>query len=390
MSELDKNIYYGKGYAGLYDDYMDFINYVFGFNGNSSDFKKLLPKLYRPEDDPAGNSYVAVDDGKLKAAVGAFDLDVSVAGEVLRTRGIGNVAVHPYARSHGYMRKLMNEAVDDMIRDGIDFSTLGGRRQRYNYFSYDKAGESLSLSFNSDNMRHTFGYPRTHAMAVRKISNADATALDHILTLSKTLPFYGIRKRERLYDILTSWGAAVWYGVADDVCTGYAVVNGENVSELVVADESRIAEFTVALFDAVGRGKLTVNLPPFLPGYAEKLCRICEWYSVSPEKSFSVLNYERTVGAFMRLKAVTAGAPLPDGELTLLIHGRARDENITVSVKDGETSVARTDKAPDAEYDHLTAMNVLFAPLCPERDRLPAFAHLWLPLPIYIYSADAV
>ena len=276
MSELDKNIYYGKGYAGLYDDYMDFINYVFGFNGNSSDFKKLLPKLYRPEDDPAGNSYVAVEDGKLKAAVGAFDLDVSVAGEVLRTRGIGNVAVHPYARSHGYMRKLMNEAVDDMIRDGIDFSTLGGRRQRYNYFSYDKAGESLSLSFNSDNMRHTFGYPRTHAMAVRKISNADATALDHIFTLSKTLPFYGIRKRERLYDILTSWGAAVWYGVADDVCTGYAVVNGENVSELVVADESRIAEFTAALFDAVGRGKLTVNLPPFLPGYAEKLCRICE------------------------------------------------------------------------------------------------------------------
>mgnify|MGYP000271967508 CR=1 FL=1 len=82
MSELDKNIYYGRGNAGMYDDYMDFINYVFGFNGNSSDFKKLLPKLYRPEDDPAGNSYVAVEDGKLKAAVGAFDLDVSVDGEI--------------------------------------------------------------------------------------------------------------------------------------------------------------------------------------------------------------------------------------------------------------------------------------------------------------------
>lgn len=390
MSELDKNIYYGKGYAGLYDDYMDFINYVFGFNGNSSDFKKLLPKLYRPEDDPAGNSYVAVEDGKLKAAVGAFDLDVSVDGEILHTRGIGNVAVHPYARSRGYMRRLMNDAVDDMIRDGIDFSTLGGRRQRYNYFSYDKVGQSVSLSFNSDNMRHTFGSPRTHSIAIRRIAANDGASLDHIAALHKTLPLYGVRSRERLYDILTSWGASVWYGVEDDVCVGYAVVKDDTVNEIAVADEERIAEFTVSLFDAVGRGKLTVNLPTFMPGYIERLCRICEWYTVSPEKSFSVLNYEHTVGAFMRLKAKSAAKPLPDGELTLLIHGRGGDENITVSVKNGVPGVQRTDKKADFEYDHLTAMNVLFAPLCPERDRLPDFARLWLPLPIFIYYADAV
>ena len=77
-NEIGKT-YFGRGNAGMYDDYMDFINYVFGFNGNSSDFKKLLPKLYRPDDDPAANSYVALEDGKLKAAIGAFDLDVSVA-----------------------------------------------------------------------------------------------------------------------------------------------------------------------------------------------------------------------------------------------------------------------------------------------------------------------
>ena len=53
-NEIGKT-YFGRGNAAMYDDYMDFINYVFGFNGNSSDFKKLLPKLYRPEDDPAAN-----------------------------------------------------------------------------------------------------------------------------------------------------------------------------------------------------------------------------------------------------------------------------------------------------------------------------------------------
>ena len=46
---MANNIYYGRGTAEMFDDYMDFINYVFGFNGNSSDFKKLLPKLYKYE-----------------------------------------------------------------------------------------------------------------------------------------------------------------------------------------------------------------------------------------------------------------------------------------------------------------------------------------------------
>ena len=388
-NEIGKT-YFGRGNAGMYDDYMDFINYIFGFNGNSSDFKKLLPKLYRPEDDPAANSYVALEDGKLKAAIGAFDLDVSVAGEVLHTRGIGNVAVHPYARSRGYMRRLMNDAIDDMVRDGIDFSVLGGRRQRYNYFSYDKAGEGISLSFGSDNMRHTFGYPRTHRIKVRRIGADDTAALDDIARLYETLPFHGIRNRSRLYDILTSWNYSVWYGTDDSGCVGYALAKDESVSELVLADEERVPEFTVALFDAVGRGRLVVTLPAFLPGYAERLCRICEEYTISPKKSFSVLNYERVVGAFARLKAKTCRATLPDGELTLLIHGRGGDENITLTVNNGVPEAARTDKTPYAEYDHLEAMNLLFAPLCPQRDSLPDFARLWLPLPIYLFSADAV
>ena len=32
--------------------------------------------------------------------------------------------------------KLMNLAVDDMVANGVDFSSLGGQRQRYGYFSF--------------------------------------------------------------------------------------------------------------------------------------------------------------------------------------------------------------------------------------------------------------
>ncbi|MCR5683708.1 MAG: GNAT family N-acetyltransferase, partial [Clostridiales bacterium] len=100
----DPILYKGRGTPEMYDDLMDFMNYVFGFNGNEKDFKKLLPKLYKPEYDPCHSNYVVTENGKLKAAIGAFDSDLSVDGEILRSRGIGNVAVHPYSRSKGYMK----------------------------------------------------------------------------------------------------------------------------------------------------------------------------------------------------------------------------------------------------------------------------------------------
>lgn len=389
MTNENNGTYYGRGNAAMYDDYMDFINYVFGFNGNTSDFKKLLPKLYRPEDDPAGHSYVVTENGKIKAAVGAFDLSVSVGGELLHTRGIGNVAVHPYARSRGYMRRLMNDAVDDMIRDGIDYTTLGGRRQRYNYFSYDKLGSKLNLTFTSDNIRHVFGQPRCHSIKLKKLTPDDTAALDSISALYGAQPLHALRDRARLFDILTSWSSSVWCGYDGDAFVGYAVVGGDCSSELFVTDEGRLCEFVAALFDTMGRGKLGITLPPYMPNYAGKLYRIAEGYTVDPDKSFSVLNYERTVRAFMRLRAQCMGE-MPDGELTLLIHGRGGDENITLSVSRGDVDVRATNKTPAGEYSHLDAMDLLFAPICPARDSLPYYARMWLPLPIFIHYVDAV
>ena len=178
----DEKIYAGRGNASMHDEYIDFINYVFGFNGRDRDFPKLLPKLYRREDDPAGNSYVVTENGRIRAAVGAFDHTMTVCGRELRCRSIGNVAAHPYDKSRGFMRKLMDMAVEDMVRDGIAISTLGGKRQRYNYFSYEKSGTTYRFSVNSDNMRHTFGTDRTahHRFDVRALTADDTASLDAI------------------------------------------------------------------------------------------------------------------------------------------------------------------------------------------------------------------
>lgn len=384
----DNQIYFGRGTREMFDDYMDFINYVFGFNGDSQDFKKLLPKLYKYEYEPALSSYVALDNGKLKAVIGAFDHDVSVCGQLLRTRGIGNVAVHPYARGSGYMKKLMNMAIDDMIRDGVVLSVLGGRRQRYNYFSYDKLGQAVTMSFNDDNIRHTFGKNRTHKIEFKDVKHSDRTILEQIKKLSEAQSFHALRDTEKYFEILSSWKQKVCAAFENGEFVGYAVFKGKDVNEMLVIDENRVAEFACALYDHLGGASMVIKLPVFLPEYIDRLCSICEYYDTEPCKSFSVLNFRKVVHAFMQLKSTYA--ELPDGRLVLHIDGRAGTERILIFVRDGRISVEYTDDEADISTTHIEAMNLLFASVCPKRERLPAFAKIWLPLPLYFYSSDVV
>lgn len=384
----NNDIYYGRGTAEMFDDYMDFINYVFGFNGDSSDFKKLLPKLYKYEYEPAVSSYVAVEDGKLKSAIGAFDHDISVCGNLVKTRGIGNVAVHPYARGKGYMKTLMNMALDDMEKEGIALSVLGGRRQRYNFFSYDKLGQAVSMSFNSDNFRHTYGKDRKHTLTFKTLKEGDVDTISKIKKLSESHPFYAIREVDKYFEIISSWHQKAYVAFEDGEFVGYAVGKGSDINELLACEGQDIRQFVCALYDYLGSSSMHIKLPVFLHSYINDLYQLCESYSVETAKSFSVLNYKAVIEAFMKLKATYTD--LPDGVLVLGINGRSRRENIKISVCGGNISVDYTDDEPAIELEHLDAMNLLFAPVCPCRESLPIYAKIWLPLPIYLYSSDAV
>ena len=92
--------------------------------------------------------------------------------------------------------------------------------------------------------------------------------------------------------------------------------------------------------------------------------------------------------ACLKLKATYCA--LADGSLTVLIHGRAGDEQLEITVTGGNVSVVPTHKAPDVELDHLQAMNYFFSPVCYLRDNAPAAAQSWFPAPLWSYSADAV
>ena len=386
---MSENIYCGRGSHIPYADYMALINLSFGFTTPETEFLGLLPKCYREEYRPQDQNYVVTEDGVLTAAVGAYDHEIVVCGRRLPCRGIGNVAVHPDHRRKGYMKLAMNKSLEDMVADGIVLSTLGGRRQRYQYFGYDKAGPQYSFGISRDNIRHTFG-DFTPPYSLREVTDPADPVIDQILRISESAPFAPVRSRETYLDVANTWKAKLMVFADGEDFAGYCILaGGKTVSELRAADKSYLMGMIRTLFATLDES-FTLNLPVYEAEWAKELSLLAEWYHLAPSMMYNVLNYAVAVEAFMALKLTYS--QIPDGTLTLRIHGYAGDETLRVTVEAGKHTVESLPHGTpaDMELSHLQATEVLFSPVSGLRETLSPLVKAWFPLPIWMFHADEV
>ena len=388
---MDKSIYCGRGNAVPYDELMSVLNTSFGFFTPETEFLGLLPKLYREQFRPQDQNWVVTEDGVLTAAIGAYDHEIVVCGRRLPCRGIGNVAVHPDHRKKGYMKLAMNQAIDDMVKDGVVLSTLGGRRQRYQYFGYDKAGPAYHFSISRDNIRHTYG-DAPAPFTVREVTDPADPAIDEIIALTEQGRFIPVRDRALYLDIANTWKARLLVltdPAEDDRFVGYCVCDGGSLSELRVARGEDFMGLVRSVFACLDKG-FTVCLPSYETEQIKAISLIAEGIAIHPSMMYLILNYAATVEAFMALKLTYT--TLPDGELTLLIHGHAGDERIRIAVKEGKHTVESiSEETPvDVELGHLEATELLFGCISATRETASPLIRAWFPLPLWMYRADEV
>ena len=388
---MEKNIYCGRGNAVPYDELMSVLNTAFGFFTPETEFLGLLPKLYREQYRPQDQNWVVTEDGVLTAAIGAYDHEIIVCGRRLPCRGIGNVAVHPDHRRKGYMKLAMNQAISDMVQDGIVLSTLGGRRQRYQYFGYDKAGPAYHFSLSRDNIHHTYR-DAPAPFAVREVTDPADPVIDEILALTEKGRFIPVRNRATYLDIANTWKARLL--VLNDPAennrfVGYCICDGGALSELRVTRDEDFMGLIRSVFACLDKG-FTVYIPSYETEQIKAISLIAEGIAIHPSMMYLILNYTATIEAFMALKLTYT--TLPDGELTLLIHGHAGDERIRIAVKEGNHTVERVpEEAPvDMELGHLEATELLFGCISATRETAPALIRAWFPLPLWMYRADEV
>ena len=389
---MENNIYCGRGYDLPYADFMELINVCFNFTTPEQKFEGLLLKCYREEYRPQDQNYVVIENGVATAAVGAYDHEITVCGRNIPCRGIGNVGVHPDHRSKGYMKIAMNKALEDMKKDGIVLSTLGGRRQRYQYFGFDKAGPQYVFTISRDNIRHVYG-DFSSPYEVSFITDPADPVIDDILRISAKCPFNPVRPREKYLDIANSWKARllVFTDPSDNgLFVGYCVMDKNNsLSEIRTDRDEDFMKAIRSVFAYLNEG-FSINIPSFDIAYASALSLIAEWHTYGSSMMYNILNYTKAIDAFMALKLTYAS--LPDGKLTLKIHGFAGDETISIAVKNGAHTVEAVsgDTPADLELSHLEATELLFCTVSPAREIKDPLVRAWFPLPIYMYRADEV
>jgi predicted N-acetyltransferase YhbS len=378
-----------KGNDAMQDEFIDFVNYVFHMNGKDNDFYRVLPKLYKKECHPCESNYVTLENGRIVAAVGSFPGQLSVCGTTLSYYGVGNVAVNPYSRSKGYMKKLMNMAVEDMLQEDVDFTLLTGRRNRYSYFSYEIAGRKYCLWMDESNVKHSKYAEGSKGYEFRKVSEQDSEILGRISELQEKQPFHYIRSREKTYDILMTWQPVIYAIFEHEVFTGYLVLYDNNtVKEILLEQPLKIREAVAAFVTKEKKEGVTFELPEFQRNYIDALTELSENVSIQVGENFSVFHYDKVIEAFLKLKSLTD--PLADGEVTLLIHGKRADERIHIKVEGGQISVTQTEESADYEFNHTEAMEFLFHSYSTLRNQAAQHIQTWFPLSIYIYPADLV
>ena len=379
---------------------MDFLNSVFGEHA-PHDFEGLLPSIYRRTDEHMACNYAVRRDGAIKAVVGMFPINWQVAEVTLRVAGIGGVSTHPECRGQGLMQRLMKHCVTAMTQQGYHLSWLGGQRQRYLYFGYEKCGTSLYFTMNRSNIRHGFDdEPGVRFLRIGKEEEAwtKSTSAERggLLRRAKELhddqAMHCERPLKDFHRFCASWRHQLWAAENEaGEMVGYLVADKEGtfVPELMARSPDEALRMVRAWITEGGKEGVSLDMSP-VNNVSRDLARYCEQTSVRPSGNWQVLRWAEVVDALMKVQQQSK-AGLVEGKVVVGIEGYGA---IALIVTDGEARCARTEEEPQVSCDPATCMRLLFGPLAPSQvidlPQPAAMLESWCPLPLYWARQDGV
>ncbi|MDR2525440.1 MAG: GNAT family N-acetyltransferase [Oscillospiraceae bacterium] len=388
--------YVGPAEEYDYSELMALLNDVF-FSGDAQPqrgFLSLLPKLYKPEYAPCGSNYIVKEDGVIKAAVGLYIYDYDVAGYPLRMGGIGNVAVAKDCRRKGYMKLTMDAAMRAMREAGCHFGALGGQRQRYNYWGFEKGGWLLHGSVNRTNLRHAYAETET-ALTVVPLAPGDMVALRTLLAAHEGELMHAKHARGAFFDVLCSWECTPRL-VRDDhgIAAAFNLNRERNgISDLRLLRPDCFGEVMQAIFASLPKDvtELLFDVAPWDAALANCLESCGESCGVGCSGHFTVLNWQMVLQALFSAQAQRKA--LPAGDICVKICGAEGDEALHIKVRGGVPSITSAEAAPELALEHLEAVRFFTAPYNWRREALPeafAFLQSCLPLPLHWREYDHV
>lgn len=410
--------------ANDYAEAMDFINMVFSMSEAPTDFPKVLPKLYQPVDHLMQCNYAMRKEGRIRAVVGSFPLLLHAGRQTLKVSGVGGVSTHPGERQSGLMRQLMQTALDDMKQAGAALSVLGGLRQRYGYYGFERAGTHLDFQLSKTNLRQirkagsrgkSADDPTEAALALAdtlhlvrlaesgqsSLADFPADQIEKWLMQMKAWhdrqPIHVERPLENFFTVLLTWQCSVWLVLDQaDEPVGYLVADsGGQINELMTGSALNALAVAAAWVAHQDDQAVHIHLPPWALETIRIFSTVCESWEISQSYMFKVLDWPAVLTALLQARAdLTA---LPEGHFSFSLTDA--DQAYQLSYRLGQASCQPYAGAPDLQMDERTATRLFLGPLAPQATlsacqdldaSLNRLLSSWLPLPMNWPRPDGI
>ena len=367
------------------------LNTAFTGDPHSRHFEEGLPKMWVDDDEHMARHITVFEDGVMAGAVGIYPYDVRIGTKNLRFATVGNIGVLKEYRGRGYMKLLMDAAMEVLEREHIDVSRLGGLRTRYERYGYEMCGTNYIIRLSKRNADEA--NPGGTGITFSPVSEDDHTALALVRRWYSTSAIACCRGDDTdLYRTLCAWKNRPYLAWLDGSPIGYlcASPDGSSIAEHGAIQADLHAKMLCAWVMQSSAYEIRAELYPWDIELCRKLCMICESFSAIPATQCKILSPDRFADALLSLKA--SMTPLVPGSVSLGI----ADFGTLVMEADGDSArTYRCDTPADDTLDALTAARMLFgmtppdlcAPLSANAARLLSS---WLPLPFSWNGQDRV
>ncbi len=368
-----------------FDELISFLDQAF----STTNFDRLLPSAYRRTDASMGCNLAIRRHGDLAAVVGLFPSTMIVGGSRLRLAGIGGVSTGRQYRGQGHMKRLMNAALEAIAAEDFELSLLGGNRQRYGYWGYERCGTSLQFLLSEPCLRHTFPKPPT--VSLHPLGN-DASDLDAVQRLHEAEACRAERPRELQRDFLRNWRKEALVARDGDgavVAALSADPQSGDVFELLATDVEAGMQALHAWGAQMGKA-VKVMCSPLATPLNRRLWSFAELGDMVNAGNWLVRHWPIVVESVLKLK--NQYEPLAEGELVLGFNDGS--PSFRVEVNGAHVSCQPSDEEPALCLSQAEMHRLLFGPPQPEMvTSLPPAAGVlraWCPLPLWLPRPDHV
>lgn len=353
---------------------LEFADFVFSKTSRPHDFETFLPKVYGPDNIRPDRHLVAMENGKIRAMLMYHPLVLMVGGMTLKVVRVGTICVHPKYRGQGLMQTLMEELFSQEEVKAADLLSLGGQRQRYEYFGFTPGGVVCRYDVIRANVRH--GLAKESELELMPFSEKYAAEACRLMA---TQPIYAQREPDLFEQTLRSWNGEPYVFLRDGVFCGYCVLVGSKVSEVVLKDPQDMKSAVKTLFNRLNKEQLRFELSLWNQANCP-LSALSEDGAISWQHAYRVNRFDRVVQAF--LSAANAHKPLAHGTFSLAVEDVGRIA-IEVDAEGVKVDVLKNDEPGLSQMDAFRALCTLNNGFLPINTPLG-----WFPLPIFIPSAD--